>query len=125
VVPVYLHYRILGLSEFCSTSGILAAILACVRIHQQKQERIYLSASTVTPRASRSTTRRSILLLGRDSHKSAFDAISVADCDAALLPCDTDSEFEISLGVHISAVRKALDQYGDQVSISASSLFPS
>lgn len=76
-----------------STSGILSAILACFRIHQRY--------------SSNKDTKR-VFLLGRDSHKSAFDALSLAGVDGVLLPCNYDEKFQIPLGVSIDSITEAI-----------------
>lgn len=57
----------------------------------------------------------SILILGRDSHKSAFDAIQLAGCTAALLPCPVDPKFGIALGTTLESIKYALDTHGNKV----------
>lgn len=59
----------------------------------------------------------SILILGRDSHKSAFDAIQLSGCTAALLPCPVEPQFGVTLGTTLASVKSALDTYGDKVSL--------
>lgn len=84
-----------------STSGILIALLSCIRLHQQHH----------------STAQRSIVLLPRDAHKSAFDALTVSqNCDAVLLPCTAEPDFGVTLGFTLDTVQRAIDLYGDQVS---------
>jgi arginine/lysine/ornithine decarboxylase len=95
-----------------STSGVLAAILACVRIHRVIASHKQSEQVQVTKFGQ---GNKSILLMGRDSHKSAFDAISLADCEAALLPCIVENEFGISLGVQTGAIEEALKTYGSDV----------
>ena len=82
-----------------STSGILAAILTCVALHRKL------------------SSKSSVFLIGRDSHKAVFDALTLANCDAALLPCVTDEEFSLPLGVEFDTVLAALDTYGQQVNL--------
>ena len=99
-----------------STSGILSAILAVVQIHQQRQR--LLRECTITGHSvekSDSLVHRSIMILGRDSHKASFDGLRLADCDGALLPCVQDQEFGIPLGANLDSIREALDSYGSQV----------
>ena len=99
-----------------STSGILSAILAVVQIHEQHQ---CLSKEYKTNNqsidSSRSSGHRSVMILGRDSHKASFDGLRLSDCDGALLPCVQDQEFGIPLGVDFDSISEALDTYGSQV----------
>lgn len=96
-----------------STSGILSAILATVQLHQRHQ------LSEVENAATESKTeivqKRSIMILGRDSHKASFDGLRLADCDAALLPCINDVEFGVPLGVDFDSISHALEKYGSEV----------
>lgn len=64
---------------------------------------------------SRRPASESILILGRDSHKSAFDAVQLAGCSAALLSCPVEPRFGIALGTTLLSVKCALDKHGDQV----------
>jgi arginine/lysine/ornithine decarboxylase len=85
-----------------STSGVLIALLSCIRLHQQR---------------AFPSTQRSVVLLPRDSHKAAFNALTLAqNCDAVLLPCEQDSTFQVSLGVTLETVRRALEEYDGRVS---------
>lgn len=83
-----------------STSGILAAILACARLHDRSRAKAGSNA---------------VVIMGRDSHKSAFDALSIAGCDAALLPCTWDDNFGVTVGVEIESIEQALDEHGSNV----------
>ena len=56
-----------------------------------------------------------MFILGRDSHKSAFDALSLAECDSILLPCYIDSNFYIPLGISYDSIHEALTVYGSRV----------
>ena len=70
-----------------------------------------------------------MFLVARDCHKSVFDALmlmnigsvgvggggGVGGCDAVLLPCLTEQQFQVSLGLDASTVVAALDQYEGQV----------
>lgn len=86
-----------------STSGIIAAILMCVKLHQMKPSRL-------------SKKSKSILLLGRDSHKSAFDGIGLShNCDGVILPTMMDDDFHISFSIQRDSVVNAISQYGDKV----------
>jgi lysine decarboxylase len=58
---------------------------------------------------------RSVFIVGRDSHKSVFDALVLADCDAALLPCQISNEWGISLGVDTESITHVLSLYGERV----------
>jgi arginine/lysine/ornithine decarboxylase len=53
--------------------------------------------------------------VGRDSHKSVFDAISLAGCDAVLLPCHFADDFGISLSVVKERIYEAINIYGKNV----------
>ena len=91
-----------------STSGILSAILATVQLHHLRQ--LSERGDTVTDHS-----KRSIMILGRDSHKASFDGLRLADCDGALLPCINDQEFGVPLGVEFDSISDALEKYGSQV----------
>ena len=84
-----------------STSGVLSALLACARLHHQRH--------------GGGGTGRGVLVMGRDSHKSAFDGVALAGCDAVLLPCVCDAVFGVPLGVEMASVRAALDAHGADV----------
>jgi len=115
-----------------STSGILSAIMACVQMHQQRQLNFQLNKSNLDDYSVDDTSanqavdlnnnialltqpKRSVMLLGRDSHKASFDGLRLADCDGALLPCLHDDNFGIPLGVDLTYISEALDTYGSQV----------
>lgn len=100
-----------------STSGILSAILAAVQIHQRRTlaEKEYVSPIVSSGTSLNAPPGRSIMLLGRDSHKASFDGLRLADCDGALLPCVQDCEFGVPLGVDIESISEALETYGSQV----------
>jgi len=84
-----------------STSGILAAILAFIRIHQ----RYNTTALSDSP----------VFLIGKDSHKSVYDGLSLGQCDAVLLPCEHDREFGVPLGVSIQSIEAAIKEYKSRV----------
>ena len=63
-----------------STGGILCAVLAVVRLHEARARLGSGSPAAKSP----------VMLIGRDSHKAVYDALSLANCDAALLPCNVD-----------------------------------
>lgn len=91
----------------CS-SGIMVAMLSCVRLHQMRsipfEEKVHNSDA------------RSIFIVGRDAHKSVFDALYLAqDCDAVLLPCPQDSTFHVSLGVTLESIKEAINVHGSKV----------
>jgi arginine/lysine/ornithine decarboxylase len=115
-----------------STSGILSAIMACVQMHQRRQLSLKfekrnldddLGDNTIINQtddrgnnvALSTQPKRSVMLLGRDSHKASFDGLRLADCDGALLPCLHDDNFGIPLGVDLTYISEALDTYGSQV----------
>ena len=106
-----------------STSGVLSAILAAVQIHQsgllKKEEspipKENLNTMEPSQRNDAKKDERSIMILGRDSHKASFDGLRLANCDGALLPCIQDEEFGIPLGVDFDSITEALDTYGHQV----------
>ena len=114
-----------------STSGLLSAILAAVQIHQSDllptEDAIHPVEPSSPPSSSEKNKpenhqgqqqqlpKRSIMILGRDSHKASFDGLRLADCDGALLPCVYDEDFGVPLGVDFDTISKALDLYGSQV----------
>ena len=102
-----------------STSGILSAVLAAVQIHQRRllaeKERVGLPVNSNSGTSMNASSDRSIMILGRDSHKASFDGLRLADCDGALLPCVQDNEFGVPLGVDIESISEALETYGSQV----------
>lgn len=86
---------------------------------QRKSRNSILDQCLITAHENYASSAGSLLLLGRDSHKSAFDALSLSPdgCDGVLLPCELDSSFQVSLGVTIHTIQKAIDIYGTRVSI--------
>jgi len=80
-----------------STSGVLSALLACARLHRERRG------------------GRGVVVMGRDSHKSALDGAALAGCDVVLMPCVCDAAFGVPLGVEVASVRAALDAHGDEV----------
>ena len=68
-----------------STGGILCAVLAIVRLHEARAGINGGAASSGS-----AGDQGPVMLIGRDSHKAVFDALSLANCDAALLPCHID-----------------------------------
>jgi arginine/lysine/ornithine decarboxylase len=104
-----------------STSGILSAVFAAAQIHQRSLLTPWrtsadhrIAVSTNSPSKAH-PKQRSVMLMGRDSHKASFDGLRLADCDGALLPCVYDEEFGIPLGIDFDSVSAALDTYGSQV----------
>jgi arginine/lysine/ornithine decarboxylase len=106
--------------------------MACVQMHQQRQLSFQLNKSNLDDYSVDDTSanqavdlnnnialltqpKRSVMLLGRDSHKASFDGLRLADCDGALLPCLHDDNFGIPLGVDLTYISEALDTYGSQV----------
>lgn len=79
-----------------STSGVLIAIMVLRDLH----------ASSRTSNG----TKRSVVIVTRDSHKSVFDALEVANCDAWVLPCSTDEQFGVSTGVDTDLVIESIAQ---------------
>lgn len=61
--------------------------------------------------------QRPILVIGRDSHKSVYDAISLSGCEALLLPCSVDAAFGVALGVTYKSIQTALESYPGQVHV--------
>lgn len=98
-----------------STSGILSAILATVQLHQRHQLSEVENAATESLFKTEIVQKRSIMILGRDSHKASFDGLRLGDCDAALLPCINDIEFGVPLGVDFDSISHALEKYGSEV----------
>jgi arginine/lysine/ornithine decarboxylase len=56
-----------------------------------------------------------VFLLGRDSHKAAFDGLNLAMCDAVMLPCVVSQAFGVSLGIRLESVQEAINRYGSKV----------
>lgn len=56
-----------------------------------------------------------MLLVPRDSHKSVFDALSVFDLDAVLLPTKTDESFQVSTGVDIPVLKNIVSMSSNKV----------
>jgi arginine/lysine/ornithine decarboxylase len=89
-----------------STSGILIAIFSCIRVW----------CSTAGTQRVEEADKPLVFLVARDCHKSVFDALALSGrCDAVLLPCDMDEEFQVPLGVRIAAVREAVAQFEGRV----------
>ena len=121
-----------------STSGLLSAILAAVQIHQSNllpAEDAFQPEGPLSPPSSseknnsenhegqqQQLPKRSVMILGRDSHKASFDGLRLADCDGALLPCVYDEDFGVPLGVDLDTISNALDLYGSQVRRTAHTL---
>jgi len=80
------------------------AILSCLKVHK------------ITS-LQNNKTGRSILLLGRDSHKSAFDSLSLSSnpCDAVVIPCTIVHEFGVSVGIDVESIKESISRYGEQV----------
>jgi len=78
------------------------AMMACARYHQ---------AHT----AAAAAAETSIFLVGRDSHKSVFDALDLCGCNAALLPCEHVNSFGVTLGVSFDDIYEALQIHKSQV----------
>ena len=70
----------------------MIAILACARIFRMN---IYKSNRNTAENV------RPVLLVVRDAHKSVFESLSLAQCDAVLVPCLYNDEFQISLGEYL------------------------
>lgn len=83
-----------------STSGILTAILSLVRRFKAKSGNI-----GKVPK----------LLIGRDSHKAVFDGLRIADAGAIILPCDTDQDFDVSLGISTHDLQQIIEENHDSV----------
>jgi len=90
-----------------STSGILSAILTCFRIYQR------INSSNIDN--NNNNNNKIVFLLGRDSHKSAFDALSLAGVDGILLPCNYDEKFQIPLGISIKSIKEAIKLYKGKI----------
>jgi arginine/lysine/ornithine decarboxylase len=56
-------------------------------------------------------TKIAKFLIPRDSHKSVFDAVKLADCEAILLPCEVNNDFQISTGAQLEAIRLVFEKY--------------
>ena len=83
-----------------STSGILSAIFSVVKLYK---------------RCKYGHNSDPVFILGRDSHKSAFDALSLAECDSILSQCYIDTNFNIPLGISYDSIHEALTVYGSRV----------
>ena len=83
-----------------STSGVLTAMMVLRELHASRS----------------SNNKRTVVMVTRDSHKSVFDALELANCDAWVLPCDTNVDFGISTGADasliIESIREFQDRYG-------------
>ena len=113
---------------YISTSGILAAIMALSKLHSRKLHKSEYGSNNNSNSNSNSNSKsnsksninniapkRPILILGRDSHKSAFDAIGISNCDAVLLPCAIDSCFGVPLGSTYEYIERSLQEYNNVV----------
>jgi arginine/lysine/ornithine decarboxylase len=87
---------------FLSSSGIMIAILACARIYRTNSRKNNLNS-------------RPVLLVVRDAHKSVFESLSLAQCDAVLIPCLYDDEFQLSLGANTQLLIEVLQKYSGKV----------
>ena len=87
-----------------STSGLLASILAFAASHRSSRKGARGKAA-----AAAAATKRPILIVTRDAHKSVFDALWVAQCDAFVLPCLVEESMGVSLGLDPAAERQLDD----------------
>lgn len=88
-----------------STSGIHSAILMCMRwFYLIDSKRIH--KQSMKPK----------FIIARDSHKSVFDGLIIAQCDAILLPFHIHKDFQVSMSIRIEAIKKAILQYKGDVS---------
>jgi len=89
-----------------STGGLLAAILAFTRAARRRErKRRRRGAGTLV-----GSTKRPTLIVTRDAHKAVFDALSIAQIDAFVLPCRIDDEFGVSLGPNPTTIMQTLEQ---------------
>ena len=56
-------------------------------------------------------------VIGRDSHKSVYDGLRLSDAAAIMIPCDTDPDFEVSLGMKYESLFNMISQRHDEVRI--------
>ena len=78
-----------------STAGVLAAIIACVRRHQQQQLRPQAQAPGAPIR------RPSKVILPRNAHKSAINALVLSGADPIFLTPLYDAEWDLCYGTPI------------------------
>jgi arginine/lysine/ornithine decarboxylase len=79
-----------------STSGILIAMMVLKATHSRN-----LSSSS----------KKSVVIVSRDAHKSVFDALELAQCDALVLPCSIDEAFGVSTGVDADTIIKSIAEF--------------
>ena len=92
-----------------STGGLLAAILAFTRAARRREREREKERGSGRGRG-RGSTKRPTLIVTRDAHKAVFDALSVAQIDAFVLPCRVDDEFGVSLGPNPTTILHTLEQ---------------
>ena len=86
-----------------STSGVIAAIMAAVQVWRQQQ------------RSRGGASRRPVVLLPRNVHKSAVHALVVSGAQPCWLTPEVDAEHGLSLGVATSTVGAALQRFEGSV----------
>ena len=87
--------------------------MSLVRLHQ-----IYSIKSTIlksTPLNESNFKTKTIILIGRDSHKSVYDGLKLSKCDGKLIPYDVDIDFQVTLSVSKSNIEAAIQKYGKEV----------
>lgn len=80
-----------------STSGVLIAMMVLRDLH--------------TSCSRLNGNKRSVIMVTRDSHKSVFDALEIANCDAWVLPCSIDEQFGVSTGVNADLVIESIAKF--------------
>ena len=84
-----------------STSGILVAILSCVRIYEARRQ----------PEGSEGP----YLIVARNAHKAVFDALNLCRCNAILLPVVYDKAFNVPIDVEYEKIEEALKKYKGEI----------
>ena len=92
-----------------STSGILTAVFSAHRIFQRQR--------TKNSKSQMGSKDKVYFIVGRDCHKSVFDAIALSGADTICLPCHVEEDFGISLGVDFAPLKDVLDSNLHQVDL--------
>eukprot|EP00904_Undaria_pinnatifida_P009756 jgi/Undpi1/5910/HiC_scaffold_2.g01184.m1 len=102
-----------------STCGVLSSIIACVLWHNSRPP---LRSPTKggddandVSAAGSTKPRRSVVILPRDTHKSAVHALVLSGATPCFLPPLRHRESGVSLGVGTAALKSALKEHGDEV----------
>ena len=83
-----------------STSGILIAILATCRIFDMKFPQ------------KRNTKK---MIVARNSHKSVYDALELAQCNALLLPVSYCNQFHVPIDISFDSIVNALQKHNTEI----------